>query len=83
MIGTDTSPDRSDLEILDFEVSKKLQNIAKKYFLKKLQTFSWEVFESKYFVSDIVFGCDGTGGSPTSSILVIFERRNTKIIALR
>ena len=35
MVGTDTSPDWQNLDILDFEMSKKVKNIAKKHFLQK------------------------------------------------
>ena len=34
-VGRCTSPDRPDLEFLDFDVSKKVKNSAKKHFLKK------------------------------------------------
>ena len=35
MVGTDTSPDRQTRKNRDVEVSKKVENIAKKHFLQK------------------------------------------------
>ena len=68
IIGTDTSPDRQNRENRDVEVSKKVENIAKKLFLQKKNFFSWDAFGSRYFVSRIVFGCGGAGNARTSSI---------------
>ena len=59
------SPDRSDLEILDVEVAKFWENIAKKYFLKKKSKNSWEASVSKYFISDIVLDFGGAAESLT------------------
>ena len=59
LLGRSTSPDRSDLEFFDFEVSKKVKISAKKWFLQKSYFFSWEAFGSRYFVCRIVLGCGG------------------------
>ena len=69
MVGTDTSPDRPNREILDFETSKKVKNTAKKLFLQKILFFSWEASGSRYFVCSIVLGCGGAGNARTSSLL--------------
>ena len=66
ILGTDTSPDRQNRENRDVEVSKKVQNIAKKHFLKNI--FSCHSFGSRCFVSRIVFGCGGAGDSRTSRV---------------
>ena len=67
-LGTDTSPDRQNRENRDVEVSKKVENIAKKHFVQKKYFFSWDAFGSRYFVSRIVFGCGGAGNARTSPI---------------
>ena len=67
-IGSVISPDRSDPEILDFEMSKIWENIAKKYFLEKKSKISWEAFVSKYFISGIVLDFGGAAESLTQSI---------------
>ena len=40
ILGMRTSPERPDLELFDFEVSKKVKKSAKKHFLKKNFFFS-------------------------------------------
>ena len=62
LLGRSTSSDRSDLEFLDFEVSKKVKISAKKCFLQK-KIFSWEALGSRYFVWRIVLGCGGVWDS--------------------
>ena len=52
MIGTDTSPNRPNREILDFEMSKIGENIA--FFLENQKILG--SFLCKYCVSDIVLG---------------------------
>ena len=42
-----TSPDRPNRQILDFEMSEKVGNIAKKHFLQKNIFFSWESLGSR------------------------------------
>ena len=81
MIGTDTSPGRPNRENPYFEVSKNVENIAKKHFLTKKCFFSWEDLGPRYFVCRIVLGFRGAGDAPTSSILLFFmniQARNKK-----